>query len=43
MNLPPFPQSIALDEARNVLFVTVKADTSKDGMAEDSVARIQLP
>jgi DNA-binding beta-propeller fold protein YncE len=44
LDLPPHPNSLALDTSNNVLFVTVKNDgaSTKAGKPE-SVVRIQLP
>ncbi len=43
IDLPDNPQSLALDESRNVLYATVKNNKDKPKDANESVVRIQLP
>ena len=43
IDLPDYPQSLALDESRNVLYATVKNNRDKPKNANESVVRIQLP
>ena len=43
IDVPDYPQSLALDEARNVLYATVKNNRDKPKDANESVVRIQLP
>lgn len=43
IDVPDHPQSLALDEARNVLYATVKNNKDKPKDANESVVRVQLP
>jgi len=43
ITLPDYPQSLALDEGRNVLYVTVKNNKDKPKDAKEDVVRVTLP